>query len=45
MSSCAAYNFSLDPDVTEALNAARKAGVGIVAMKVMAGGFRRAKAG
>lgn len=40
-----AYNFSMAPNLTEALNAARKAGVGIVAMKVMAGGFRRAKEG
>lgn len=40
-----AYNFSMAPNLTEALNAARKAGVGIVAMKVMAGGFRRVKAG
>jgi uncharacterized protein len=40
-----AYNFSLDPAITEAITAARQAGVGIVAMKVMAGGFRRAKEG
>jgi uncharacterized protein len=36
-----AYNFTLDPAIGQALDAARKAGVGIVAMKVMAGGFRR----
>ena len=35
-----AYNFSMAPDLTEAINAARKAGVGIVGMKVMAGGAR-----
>ncbi len=36
-----AYNFSLEPDIEKAMNAAAQAGVGIVAMKVMAGGFRR----
>jgi predicted aldo/keto reductase-like oxidoreductase len=40
-----AYNFTMDPNITEAVNAARKAGVGIVAMKVMAGGPRRVPAG
>ena len=40
-----AYNFSLDPAITQAINAASKAGVGIVAMKVMAGGFRSVKEG
>jgi predicted aldo/keto reductase-like oxidoreductase len=40
-----AYNFTLEPNVTEAINAASKAGVGIVAMKVMAGGFRRLQPG
>ncbi|HSW50884.1 MAG TPA: aldo/keto reductase [Bryobacteraceae bacterium] len=35
------YNFTLDPAIGKALDAARQAGVGIVAMKVMAGGFRR----
>ncbi len=40
-----AYNFTLDPGITEAINAARKAGVGIVAMKVMAGGSRRVPPG
>ena len=33
-----AYNFSMAPDLTEAINAARKAGMGVVGMKVMAGG-------
>ena len=36
-----AYNFSLEPVVTEVLGQAAKAGKGTVAMKVMAGGFRR----
>jgi hypothetical protein len=35
-----AYNFSLEPAVTEVLAQAAKAGKGTVAMKVMAGGFR-----
>jgi predicted aldo/keto reductase-like oxidoreductase len=33
-----AYNFTMAADLTEAINAARKAGVGIIGMKVMAGG-------
>ena len=33
-----AYNFSMAAGLTEAINAARKAGVGMIAMKVMAGG-------
>jgi hypothetical protein len=36
-----AYNFTLDPAVGKVLDQAAKAGKGIVAMKVMAGGFRR----
>jgi predicted aldo/keto reductase-like oxidoreductase len=40
-----AYNFTLEPGITEAINAASQAGVGIVAMKVMAGGFRRLQPG
>jgi len=36
-----AYNFTLDPAVGAVLVEAAKAGKGIVAMKVMAGGFRR----
>ncbi len=39
------YNFSTEPEVQTAIASADKAGVGIVAMKVMAGGFRRAKPG
>jgi predicted aldo/keto reductase-like oxidoreductase len=40
-----AYNFSLDPKIGEAIADAAKAGVGIVGMKVMAGGFRRVQPG
>lgn len=40
-----AYNFTMQPGVGEAIRAARKAGVGIVAMKVMAGGHARIKRG
>src|SRR5262245_49103709 len=36
----AAYNFAVDPAVTAAIEQAAKAGKGIVAMKVMAGGSR-----
>jgi hypothetical protein len=35
-----AYNFSMAPDLTEAVNPAHKAGMGIVGMKVLAGGAR-----
>ncbi|MGA2275127.1 MAG: aldo/keto reductase [Bryobacteraceae bacterium] len=38
-----AYNFTLEPVVTTVLEQAAKAGKGTVAMKVMAGGFRRMK--
>ena len=41
----AAYNFTMDQKLTDAVAAASKAGKGVVAMKVMAGGFRRAKPG
>ncbi len=41
----AAYNFSTDDAVGQAVEQARKAGLGVVAMKVMAGGFRRVKPG
>jgi uncharacterized protein len=34
------YNFSMDPKMDEAIAAVAKTGTGIVAMKVMAGGFR-----
>lgn len=39
------YNFTMDPRMDELMAAAVKQGIGIVAMKVMAGGFRRAKPG
>jgi len=39
------YNFTMDPKMDEVIASAAKAGLGIVAMKVMAGGFRRAKPG
>jgi len=37
------YNFSMDPSMQGLLESAAKAGIGVVAMKVMAGGFRRIK--
>lgn len=37
------YNFAMDPRMDEAIATAAKAGIGIVAMKVMAGGFRALK--
>ena len=40
-----AYNFTLEPGVTTALEQAAAAGKGVVAMKVMAGGFRSLKPG
>jgi uncharacterized protein len=40
-----AYNFTLEPAVTAALEQAGAAGKGVVAMKVMAGGFRSLKPG
>jgi predicted aldo/keto reductase-like oxidoreductase len=40
-----AYNFSLDPGMNALIDSAVKQGLGIVAMKVMAGGFRRSKPG
>ncbi len=39
------YNFTMDPATASLLQSAAKAGLGIVAMKVMAGGFRRVKQG
>ncbi len=36
------YNFTMDPKMDEVIASAAKQGIGIVAMKVMAGGFRRA---
>ncbi|MCX6626443.1 MAG: aldo/keto reductase [Candidatus Solibacter sp.] len=35
------YNFSMEPFMNDVIDQAAKAGKGIVAMKVMAGGFRR----
>ena len=40
-----AYNFSMDPGMEQAIAAAAKAGMGVVGMKVMAGGFRNIKPG
>ncbi len=40
-----AYNFSMDAAMDQAIDTAAKAGMGVVAMKVMAGGFRSAKPG
>jgi len=40
-----AYNFTLGESLNEAIAAADAAGIGVVAMKVMAGGFRRARQG
>lgn len=34
------YNFAMGSDVDQAIDAAAKAGIGVVAMKVMAGGFK-----
>ena len=39
------YNFSMEPFMNDVIEQAAKAGKGIVAMKVMAGGFRRAQPG
>ena len=39
----ATYNFTMEKASTEAMQQARMAGMGVVAMKVMAGGFRRSK--
>lgn len=41
----AAYNFSMGAGLDRAIETAAKAGMGVVAMKVMAGGFRRLHAG
>jgi hypothetical protein len=40
-----AYNFTMDAAMAAAVDAAGKAGMGVVGMKVMAGGFRRTKPG
>jgi uncharacterized protein len=39
------YNFTMKPEVTSAIDAARCAGMGIVTMKALAGGFSRIKRG
>ena len=41
----AAYNFTLYKTLEPALEAAAKAGLGVIAMKTMAGGFRKARPG
>jgi predicted aldo/keto reductase-like oxidoreductase len=41
----AAYNFSMDSSMDQALQTAAKSGMGVVAMKVMAGGFRGPRPG
>jgi predicted aldo/keto reductase-like oxidoreductase len=41
----AAYNFTMDAGMDQAIEIASKAGLGVVAMKVMAGGPRRLKSG
>ena len=39
------YNFTMEPAMQGLIESAAKAGLGVVAMKVTAGGFRRAKPG
>jgi hypothetical protein len=39
------YNFSMEPFMNEVIDLAAKAGKGVVAMKIMAGGFRRPQPG
>lgn len=41
----ASYNFTMSPDLTQAIHSARRAGMGVVAMKVLAGGFSRIQRG
>ncbi len=41
----AAYNFTMDPAMDQAVETASRAGLGVVAMKVMAGGARSHKPG
>lgn len=41
----ASYNFTMQPEVGEAIRAARQKGMAIVAMKVMAGGYARIQKG
>ena len=40
-----AYNFAMDKSMEAAVEAAAKGGIGLVGMKVMAGGFRRPRPG
>ncbi len=40
-----AYNFTMKPDVTAAIQKARQTGMGIVAMKAVAGGYSRIQRG
>ncbi len=41
----ASYNFTMKPELGEAIQSARRAGMGVVAMKVLAGGFSRIQRG
>lgn len=41
----ASYNFTMQPNVGQAIERARRAGLGVVAMKVMAGGYARIQRG
>ena len=41
----ASYNFTMKPELGEAIHSARQAGMGVVAMKVLAGGFSRIQRG
>ena len=41
----ASYNFTMKPNLTDAIQTARRAGMGVVAMKVLAGGFSRIRRG
>lgn len=40
-----AYNFSMDRSMDQAIESAAKGGMGVVGMKVMAGGFRKIRSG
>jgi len=39
------YNFTMDPSIEDLVQQAQAAGIGLVAMKTMAGGFRKIKPG
>ncbi len=43
--SLVSYNFTMKPELGEAIRSARQAGMGVVAMKVLAGGFNRIQRG